>query len=91
MLPPTMLAYSAPPSRTTETSRVLYDVTDVRFTPPKSYVAFRSPSLKRSVNGSWICVKSSRGPSVTAGREVVYGFARMLYASWRFHPSAFTA
>ena len=36
MLPPTMLAYSAPPSRVTLMSRDVYDVTDVRRAGPKS-------------------------------------------------------
>ena len=90
MLPPTMLAYSAPPSRTTLTLRVLYDVMDVRFTRPKSYCAFNPARLKVSPYGSGICVNSCRPPSVTGVRDVVYGFARMLYASCRFHPSACT-
>jgi hypothetical protein len=61
---------------------------DVRATPPpKSYVTFTSPSTKSSLKSSSSCVYCSRSPSVTAGRVVVNGFARMLNASVRFQPS----
>ena len=42
------------------------------------------------MKGSSIWVKSWRLPSVTAGRVVVYGLARMLKASIRFQPSIST-
>ena len=49
-----------------------------------------SPSTKSSVYFSSSCVNCSRSPSVTAGREVVYGLARMLKMSLRFQPSVWT-
>ena len=42
------------------------------------------------MNGSSSCVNCSRSPSVTAGRVVVNGLARMLKASMRFQPSIST-
>src|SRR5439155_9456271 len=89
-LPPVTLAVSAVASRTTRMSRLVKDVTDVRLTPPNAYRRFTSPRRNSSVNGSWSCVNCSRGPSVTGGRVVVYGLARILNASIRFQPSIFT-
>ena len=91
IVPPTTLAANAVESRTTSTSRSVTDVIEVSSTLPKSYSTFTSPSTNRSANGSSNCVKSWRSPRVTAGRVVVYGLARMLYASIRFQPSIETS
>src|ERR1700730_7619490 len=58
---------------------------------PNLYLMLRSASANLSVNGSLIWVNCWYGPSLTAGRVVVKGLARMLYASARFQPSVFSS